>query len=116
MGSERAAAGLDAMDPAALAAEPLVAAAEALARARDWVDNGEFAAASQALAEHDALLREALAEGVPPDQHPALETLRVAHAALVEAWTAARDEASRQLGDTQRGAGAARAYLDAARG
>jgi hypothetical protein len=94
----------------------LVAAADALARARDWVALGEHAAASQALAEHDASLRAAFEAGIPAAHAPALASLQVAHAELLATWVQARDEAMRQLGDTQRGAGATRAYLDAARG
>lgn len=96
--------------------QPLVAAADALARARDWVALGEHAAAAEALREHDQQLRDALAAGVPEAEQPALRILLAAQSELVAAWSAGRDEASRQLGDTQRGAGAARAYLDAARG
>ncbi len=111
------------MDAALAAAEapeavagPLMAAAEALARARDWVGLGEYPAAVQALAEHDALLREAVEAGVPASLHPALRDILAAQQALAEEWTTARDAIAQALGDTQRGAGAARAYLDAARG
>lgn len=107
------AASANAPDPAA---GPLLAAAEALARAREWVGLGEYPAAQQALAEHDALLREAVDAGVPAALLPALRDILAAQQALAAEWATARDAVAQALGDTQRGAGAARAYLDAARG
>lgn len=87
------------------------AAIARLREARDALNAMDVPAATRALAEHDRLLREALASEPPRLVRSEGEALALAQGQLLDDLVAVQRGVSAELRDTGRSAAAARAYL-----